>query len=82
MTRLTLFTRPGCHLCDVAREALARVAAQTGEDWVEVDITDDPELEEEYGIRIPVVVLDGQEHGYWQVEEERLLRDLRAGGLR
>jgi len=82
VTRLTLFTRPGCHLCDVAREALARVAAQTGEDWVEVDITDDPELEEEYGIRIPVVVLDGQEHGYWQVEEERLLRDLRAGGLR
>jgi glutaredoxin len=73
-------TRPGCHLCEVAKEALDRVAAQTGEAWTEVDITDDPALEEEYGIRIPVVLLDGREHGYWRVEEERLVRDLRAAG--
>jgi glutaredoxin len=77
--RLTVLTRPGCHLCDVAKEALARVSAATGERWAEVDITDDPELEEEYGIRIPVIMLDGREHGYWRVEEERLLRDLAAG---
>ena len=82
MNRLTLYTRAGCHLCDVAKEAMDRVAAATGEQWVEVDITDDPALEDEYGIRIPVVLLDGREHGYWRVEEERLLRDLRAGGGR
>lgn len=76
--RLTVLTRPGCHLCDVAKEALARVSTATGERWTEVDITGDPELEEEYGIRIPVVLLDGREHGYWRVEEERLLRDLAA----
>jgi glutaredoxin len=74
--RLTLLTRPGCHLCDVAKEALARVAERTGEGWTEIDITGDPALEEEYGFRIPVVLLDGAEHGYWRVEEERLLRDL------
>jgi glutaredoxin len=78
-TRLTLLTRPGCHLCDVAKEALARVSAATGERWVDVDITGDADLEEEYGIRIPVILLDGREHGYWQVEEDRLLRDLAAG---
>ncbi len=72
--RITLLTRPGCHLCEVAKEALARI----GEPWTEVDIESDPELDAEYGDRIPVVLLDGREHGYWRVEEERLRRDLSA----
>jgi glutaredoxin len=74
--RLTLLTRPGCHLCDVAKEAMDRVAARTGEAWTEVDISGDPALEDEYGLQIPVVLLDGKEHGYWRVEEDRLVRDL------
>ena len=76
--RLTLITRPGCHLCDVAKEAIERVAAATGERWVEVNVEADRELEAEYGDRVPVTLLDGKEHGYWRVEEERLLRDMRA----
>ncbi len=76
--RLVLYTRSGCHLCDDAKEALARVRARTGVDFEEVDIATDPELTAEYGDRIPVVVLDGREHGYWRVEEARLLRDLSA----
>ncbi|HEX5596794.1 MAG TPA: glutaredoxin family protein [Micromonosporaceae bacterium] len=78
--RLTLITRPGCHLCEVAKEALDRVVAVTGDRWVERDLTGDLELEREYGDRLPVILLDGKEHGYWRVEEERLLRDLRAAG--
>lgn len=74
--RLTLITRPGCHLCDVAKEAIERVAVAAGERWVEVDVTADVELEREYGERVPVTLLDGKEHGYWRVEEQRLLRDL------
>ncbi len=74
--RLTLITRPGCHLCEDAKAALDRVVAVTGDDWVEKDVTGDIELEREYGDRLPVVLLDGKEHGYWRVEEERLLRDL------
>ena len=70
--RIRLLTRPGCHLCEVAKEALERI----GEPWVEIDIESDPELDAEYGDRIPVVLLDGREHGYWRVEEERLRRDL------
>jgi glutaredoxin len=72
LPRIQLLTRPGCHLCEVAKEALERI----GEPWVEVDIERDPELDAEYGDRIPVVLLDGKEHGYWRVEEERLRRDL------
>ncbi|MFK3985479.1 glutaredoxin family protein [Micromonospora sp. NPDC050397] len=78
--RLTLITRPGCHLCEVAKEAVDRVVAATGDRWVEVDVTADLELEREYGDRVPVVLLDGKEHGYWRVEEARLLRDLGATG--
>ncbi|MFG1831072.1 glutaredoxin family protein [Micromonospora chersina] len=74
--RLTLITRPGCHLCEDAKAALDRVVAVTGDRWISKDVTGDLELEREYGDRLPVVLLDGKEHGYWRVEEERLLRDL------
>jgi hypothetical protein len=53
-----------------------RVAEATGEAWREVDVTGDVELEREYGDRLPVILLDGREHGYWRVEEDRLIRDL------
>jgi len=76
--RLTLITRQHCHLCDEAKEAMARVAAATGEEWVELDIDADPRLQAEYWERVPVILLDGREHGYWRVEEERLRRDLTA----
>lgn len=76
MPRLTLITRPGCHLCDVAKEAMDRVAADTGEQWQEINVESERELEAEYGDRVPVILLDGKEHGYWRVEEDRLRRDL------
>jgi glutaredoxin len=76
VTRLVLYTREGCHLCDDARSVLERVRTATGESYTEVDIATDPELTAEYGDRIPVLMLDGREHGYWRVEEARLLRDL------
>ena len=74
--RLTLITRAGCHLCEVAEQAMEEVAAASGESWRAVDVDADPRLQEEYGERVPVVLLDGREHGYWRVEKSRLLRDL------
>jgi hypothetical protein len=76
MTRLTLISRPGCHLCEVAEQVLDRIAADTGEQWTKVDVTDSLELERDYGDRLPVLLLDGAEHGYWRIEEDRLLRDI------
>jgi glutaredoxin len=75
--RITLFTRPGCHLCEFARAAVARVHASTGAGWVEIDVESDPELEREYGGRVPVVLLDGAEHDYFRVDEQRLEQALR-----
>lgn len=77
--RITLLTRAGCHLCEYAREAVVRVHATSGATWVEVDVASDPELERDYGERVPVVLLDGREHGYFRVDEEQLRRDLTEG---
>lgn len=70
--RVTLYTRAGCHLCVDAASELDRA----GVAYAEIDITAARELEAEYGDRIPVIMLDGREHGYWRVEIARLLRDL------
>jgi glutaredoxin len=76
--RLQLLVRAGCHLCATARETLARLGEEVGEVPVEVDVDTDPELQAEYGDRVPVVLLDGHEHSYFTVDVDRLRRDLRG----
>ncbi len=71
-----LLTRAGCHLCDDAREVLRQVAAAAGEQWAERDVDSDPDLADEYGDRVPVLLLDGREHAYWRVDADRLLAAL------
>ena len=71
--RVTLISRDGCHLCEVAEEALDRIVPG---DWDRVDVDSSLDLQRDYGDRVPVVLLDGREHGYWRVEEERLRRDI------
>ncbi len=77
--RLQLLTRAGCHLCAVAAETLDRLAVEAGLAVAQVDVDADPELQAEYGDRVPVVLLDGREHSYFTVDVDRLRRDL-AGG--
>jgi glutaredoxin len=74
--RLQLLTRHGCHLCEVAAETLERIAAEAGTEPEAVDVDADPELQAEYGDRVPVVLLDGNEHSYFTVDVLRLRRDL------
>ena len=76
--RLQLLSRVGCHLCETARETLIRLGAEVGEVPREVDVDGDPELQAEYGDRVPVVLLDGREHSYFTVDVDRLRRDLRG----
>jgi len=77
--RLQLLTRQGCHLCEVAAETLERIAAEAGTEPEAVDVDADPELQAEYGDRVPVVLLDGAEHSYFTVDVVRLRRDLGLG---
>ncbi|TWP34710.1 glutaredoxin family protein [Leekyejoonella antrihumi] len=70
--RITLIGKPGCHLCDDAREVIARVAADLGLAWAELSILDDPDLMSRYAEQIPVTLVDGRQHDYWRVDEGRL----------
>jgi glutaredoxin len=80
MSELTLLTRAGCHLCETAAETVARIGAEAGLVPRAVDVDTDPELQAEYGDRVPVVLLDGREHSYFTVDVERLRRDLGLTG--
>jgi len=70
--RVLLIGKPGCHLCDDAREVVARVTAELGERFEERSILDDPDLHERYWEQIPVVLVDGAQHDFWRVDEARL----------
>ena len=74
--RLRLVVRDGCHLCEDAAEVVAPIAAEAGLAVVPVDVDGDPELQAEFGDRVPVLLLDGREHSYFTVDVPRLRRDL------
>jgi glutaredoxin len=74
VTVVTLYTRPGCHLCDDARTALHRVRKDVPFELEEVDISADDALHARYLERIPVVALDGQEIFDYFVDEDALKR--------
>ena len=76
MSVVTLYGRPGCHLCDDAREVLERVRAERPFTLREVDIERDDELLRRYLERIPVVSVDGEELFDFHVDEQALRRHL------
>ena len=77
--RVVLYSRAGCHLCDVAREVLLAERATAAFDLVEVDVGGDDDLERGYGIRIPVVEIDGEERFEYEVDAAELRFIVRAG---
>jgi glutaredoxin len=70
--RVLLYSRPGCHLCEVAREVVDRVCTELGESFEEISIDTDPELQGRFGDEIPVTFVDGRQHDFWRVDEARL----------
>ncbi|GAB2971443.1 glutaredoxin family protein [Nocardioides montaniterrae] len=76
--RVTLYGRPGCHLCDDARAVIERVCSDLGTTYVEVSIDEDPALLQRFGNEIPVTFVDGRQHDFWRVSEQRLRAALGA----
>lgn len=77
--RVVMIGKPGCHLCDDAREVIRRVVAETGDSFSEVELASDPALAR-YTEEIPVTFVDGTQHDYWRVDEVRLRAALRNSG--
>jgi hypothetical protein len=64
--------RVDCHACEQAKADVERICGELGATWSVEDVDTDPEWRAEYGDRVPVILVDGAEHGYWEVEEPRL----------
>jgi glutaredoxin len=78
-----LLTRAGCSLCERARQQLAGLAGELNFAFDTTDVDEaatagEVALRAEFGDRLPVVLLDGREHSYWEVDEQRLRADLAA----
>jgi glutaredoxin len=73
---LTIYSRPGCHLCDDMKAVVRRTAETIPLTLEEVDISSDPELESRYGLEIPVLLVNGRKAAKFRVTEPELLRIL------
>jgi thiol-disulfide isomerase/thioredoxin len=79
---LTIYTRPGCHLCQEMKEIVERVvrALRANAEIEEINIANDPDLEERYGLEIPVLLVNGRKAAKYRVSEQELTRILRSRG--
>ncbi len=78
MTRVTLYSRPDCHLCDEMKRVVARVAERMPFTLDEVDISGDAQLERAYGQEIPVLLVNGTKAAKYRVTDWELMRILAA----
>ena len=79
MRRVTIYSRPGCHLCVEMKTVVERVAARAAPGAItikEIDISSDPGLRERYGLEIPVLLIDGRKTAKYRITEDALLRKL------
>lgn len=70
--RVTVYSKPGCHLCVEAESVVGLVCAELNLSWESIDISADAELLARYGEQIPVTFVDGRQHDYWRVSADRL----------
>ncbi|WP_298179823.1 glutaredoxin family protein [Saccharomonospora sp.] len=75
---VVVMTRSGCPTCERAEQDVERICGELGVRWSTADVDTDPEWRAEYGDRVPVILVDGDEHGYWSVDEQRLRAALEA----
>ena len=77
---LTLYSRPGCHLCDEMKAVVQRAVRASGMPVAveEIDISTNPDLEARYGLEIPVLLVDGRKAAKYRVAEGELARILRT----
>lgn len=70
--KVELLTKPGCHLCQDAREVVRDVCAELELNWEEVSIAGDPVLADRFAEEIPVVMVDGVQRDFWTIDPGRL----------
>ena len=78
MKKVTVYSRSGCHLCEIA---IDRIKSTMDELKFELDIKlidNDVKLQEEYGEKVPVILIEGKVHDYWRVDLERFTKAVKS----
>ena len=73
-----LYSRKGCHLCEVVKESLAKLARDASFRWREVDVDSDAQLRQQFTDEVPVVFIDGRKAFKYHLDEREFLRKLHA----
>ncbi len=76
MHEVVVYSREGCHLCDVVKETLRQVEGEADFEWRDVDIDADPALRRKYNEEVPVVFIDGRKAFRYRMEGREFLRVL------
>jgi len=76
-SRVTLYTRKGCHLCDTAKEQLRLASQRSNFELEEIDIDSDPDLVAQYNEEVPVIAINGRKAFKYYVSEEALVKKLK-----
>ena len=73
---VVVYSRKGCHLCEVVKESLAKLSRQGGFTWREIDVDADLELRRQFNDEVPVVFIDGRKAFKYRMSEQDFLRKL------
>jgi glutaredoxin len=71
-----LYSRKGCHLCEIVKESLVKLQRQGGFEWREVDVDADPEVRRLYNDEVPVVFINGRKAFKYRMNEQEFMRKL------
>ncbi len=74
--QVVVYSRKGCHLCEVVKESLTKLSRRGGFTWQEVDVDGDSELHRQFNDEVPVVFIDGRKAFKYRMDEREFLRKL------
>jgi glutaredoxin len=73
---VVVYSRKGCHLCEIIKESLVKLHKRGGFDWREVDVDSDAELRRQYNDQVPVVFINGRKAFKYRMDEQEFLKKL------
>jgi glutaredoxin len=73
---VVVYSRKGCHLCELVKESLVKLSRRGGFTWHEIDVDSDAELRRQYNDEVPVVLIDGRKAFKYRMDEQEFLRKL------
>jgi glutaredoxin len=73
---VVVYSRKGCHLCEIVKEKLAKLQRRGGFQWREVDVENDDSLKRQFSDEVPVIFIDGRKAFKYRLDEQEFLKKL------